>query len=134
MERQSKAAVQIHAGQPREMQQGERTVNTSNYEMENEGGMSGLSFVLGLTTGIALGIVGTIIFATYQEEKFGHVTRKTRELGDQAQDTALQLKDKVTDKVGDVTEAAKNQIKKATGKLQEQVDSVRNGATDMVNS
>ncbi len=105
-----------------------------NFENENEGGMSPLSFVLGLTTGIALGIVGTVVFATYQEEKFGHVTRKTRQIGDQAQDTAIQLKDKVADKVGDVTEAAKTQIKKATGKLQEQVDNVRGLAQETINN
>jgi gas vesicle protein len=105
-----------------------------NFETENEGGMSTLSFILGLSTGIALGIIGTVVFATYQEEKFGHVVRKTREIGDSAQDTAVQLKDRVADKVGDVTEAAKNQIKKATGKLQEQVDNVRGLAQETVNN
>ncbi|HEY3780168.1 MAG TPA: hypothetical protein VGL56_03720 [Fimbriimonadaceae bacterium] len=103
-------------------------------ESETEGGMSTLSFILGLSTGIALGIVGTVVFATYQEEKFGHVVRKTRQIGDTAQDTAIQLKDKVADKVGDVTEAAKTQIKKATGKLQEQVDNVRGLAQETINN
>jgi hypothetical protein len=85
--------------------------------------LSPVSFMLGIGAGFALGVVGTVLFATYKEDHFTKVVRKTREISDSAQDTAGQLKDKF----GDLTEAAKKQINKASGKLDEGIKSLHNG-------
>jgi len=96
--------------------------------VEEGGSLSPVSFMMGVGAGFALGVIGTVLFATYKEDHFTKVVRKTREISDSAQETAGQLKDKVSD----LTEAAKKQIKKASGKLEEEYDNIRNG--DLVNS
>ena len=94
------------------------------YEIiEENSSLSPISFLLGVSAGFALGVIGTVLFATYKEEHFTKVVRKTREISDSAQETAGQLKDKVSD----LTDAAKRQIKKASGKLDEGFESLQSG-------
>jgi uncharacterized protein YjbJ (UPF0337 family) len=91
--------------------------------VDERGGISPVSFVMGVGAGFALGVIGTILFATYREEHFRKVVSKTREIGDSAQDTAGQLKDRM----GDLTDAAKKQIKRAQGKLEAGIDDLKSG-------
>lgn len=95
------------------------------YEIiEENSPLSPVSFLLGVGAGFALGVIGTVLFATYKEEHFTKVVKKTREISDSAQETAGQLKEKVSD----LTDAAKRQIRKASGKLDEGIESLQSGS------
>lgn len=92
----------------------------------DSGGISLGSFALGVVSGMALGVVATVIFAAYKEEQFNSVVKRTREIGDQAQQTAESLQNTVGEKVGSIAEATKTQFGKATKAVKERV----NGASE----
>ena len=91
------------------------------FQDNNEGGFSPLSFVFG----VAVGVVATIVFATYSEDKFDVVVGKTRELGDRAGDVASDVKDRVTETAQNVGQTAKDQIKRVTGRVQDEAENAR---------
>lgn len=83
-------------------------------ELNLSRGVHGPSFVLGLVGGALLGVIASVAFATYQEEKFGQVVRKTREIGDGAQEKVEAARDKAMASVNGVTTVAKEKASRAT--------------------
>ena len=115
-------------------------MHQTNQEMERHG-LSPWSFVLGLAAGAALGVVTTVIIATFAEEKFVRVTRRTRQFGDGVQDLAEGTRDAVVNSVHDVAAAAKKQAdqfnhlahqqaEKATGKLVHLAEGLHESVTE----
>ena len=78
--------------------------------------------------GVAAGVAGTILYATYNERSFNRVVGKTRELSDRAEEYAGQVGDNVRHKAADMVESARHGVESAG----ESVRKVVNNATHSV--
>jgi hypothetical protein len=106
----------------REME--EETRDNLPVERNSDGGSGVVSFALG----VAAGVVATVIFATYAEEHFNRIIRKTRQLSHRAEEVAGDVGHKVADvaktvkaKTGEVAGAAAKHAQHVADQLQETV-------------
>jgi hypothetical protein len=91
------------------------------FQNEENNGASFAPFILG----VVAGVVGTLIFATYYEDKFQMAVSKTREIGDKAGDVAGDVKEKVVEKARNVGDAAQEQMGKVKQKAQDMIQGQR---------
>ena len=81
---------------------------------------SGLN-IQSMLLGVAAGVVGTILFAAYREEKFNRVVRKTRDAGDRSQEYLSDLGTQMRYKADHAVEAAVNGVDKVGAKVRRAV-------------
>ena len=89
------------------MYENENENQVETYREEEEGGMSFLPFLLGF----AAGVVATVAFATYANDKFNAVIRQTRSASDQVADTAVDLSQKVAARAKDAAGTAQKKFR-----------------------
>jgi len=89
------------------MYENENENQIENYAEEEEGGFGFLPFLLGF----AAGVVATVAFATYANDKFNAVIKQTRKASDQVADTAVDLSQKVASKAKDVANTAQQRYR-----------------------
>src|SRR4051812_13272409 len=100
------------------------------HEDHEGGGFSPLSFMLGL----AVGVVATVVFATYAQDKFTVVTRKTRQIGDKAGETATNVGQKVSETAQTVAKKARDQYANVSSKAKDQIDGMADRGKELINS
>ena len=89
------------------MYENENQNEIENYPVEEEGGFGFLPFLLGF----AAGVVATVAFATYANDKFNAVVRQTRSASDKVADTAVDLSQKVADRAKDAAGTAQKRFR-----------------------
>ena len=75
-----------------------------------------------LLIGLAAGVAGTLLFATYNERGFRKAVDKTRELGDRAEDYVGNVTGNMRERAGSMMEHAQHGIETAGKKVREVVD------------
>jgi methyl-accepting chemotaxis protein len=98
------------------------------YREQNSDG--GLHFA-SLLVGIAAGVVGTIVYATYNERQFNRVVGKTRELSDRSGEYLGDVRDNAMHKTQELVESARHGVESVGNKVHEVVNRVTH-STDKV--
>src|SRR5262245_59620552 len=75
-----------------------------------------------LLLGVAAGVAGTLLFATYNERSFRKAVDKTRELSDRAEDYVGNVTGNMRQRAGSMMESAQHGIESAGQKVREVVD------------
>ena len=84
--------------------------------MEHQNSSSGLHLGSAIV-GLAAGIVGTILYATYKEREFNRVVDKTRELGDRSSEYLGDMSQNVRTKAAAMVESAQHTVEKIGDKV-----------------
>ena len=90
----------------------------------------GLHFA-SVLVGIAAGVAGTIIYATYNERQFNRIVGKTREMSDRSGEYLGDVRDNAMHKAQNLVESARHGVENVGEKVHEVVNRVTH-STDKV--
>jgi hypothetical protein len=88
--------------------------------MEHQNSGNGLHLGSAIV-GLAAGIVGTILYATYKEREFNRVVGKTRELGDRSSEYLSDVTENVRSKAVTVVDNAQQTVDRLSEKVKSAV-------------
>jgi len=84
--------------------------------------------------GAAAGVVGTILFAAYREEKFGRIVKKTQDAGEKSGEYLHDLSYRARNSADHAVEAAVNGVERIGSKVRNAVGVATNKAEETANN
>lgn len=82
-----------------------------------------------LFVGIAAGIAGTILYATYREREFNRIVSKTRELSDQSGQYVGDIGQSLKDRAASMVDSAEHAVTNLSQTVHHMADKGRNSST-----